>query len=121
MARILVIDDERSIREMLTDVLEEDGHEVTCASNGVDGIAQYRQGLHDLVITDVFMPEKSGLETIPDLKDELPQIKIIAMTAWDAQDELDVLAMTKESGADDVLSKPFKASVVTGKIRALLG
>ncbi len=121
MARILVIDDEKPIREMLTDILEEEGHEVTCAKDGIEGIAQYRETLHDLIITDVFMPEKSGLETILDLKDEFPQIKIIAMTGWDAKDDLDVLAMTEDWGADGVLSKPFKAQEVTSKIRTLLG
>ena len=121
MARILVIDDEKTIREMLTDILEEEGHEVTCAEDGVEGIAQYKKALHDLVITDVFMPEKSGLETLPDLKDEFPQIKIIAMTGWDAKDDLDVLAMMEERGADGVLSKPFKAEELMSKVRVLLG
>ena len=121
MARILVIDDEKPIREMLTDILEEEGHEVTCAKDGVEGIAQYREKLHDLIITDVFMPEKSGLETILDLKDEFPQIKIIAMTGWDTKSDIDVLAMAEEWGADVVLSKPFKAGEVTNKIRVLLG
>ena len=119
MARILVIDDEKPIREMLTDILEEEGHEVTCAKDGIEGIAQYRETLHDLIITDVFMPEKSGLETILDLKDEFPQI--IAMTGWDAKNGIDVLAITQEWGADGLLSKPFKAEEVTSKIRALLG
>ena len=121
MARILVIDDEKTIREMLTDILEEEGHEVTCAEDGVEGIAQYKKALHDLVITDVFMPEKSGLETILDLKDEFPQIQIIAITGWDAKDDLDVLAMMEERGADGVLSKPFKAEELTSKVRVLLG
>ena len=119
MARILVIDDEKPIREMLTDILEEEGHEVTCAKDGIEGIAQYRETLHDLIITDVFMPEKSGLETILDLKDEFPQIKIIAMSG--AKGQIDILAMSEEWGADGVLSKPFKAGEVTSKIRVLLG
>ena len=121
MARILVIDDEKTIREMLTAILEEGGHELTCARDGVEGIAQCREASHDLVITDIFMPGKSGLETIPDLRDEFPQIKIVAMTGWDAKEDLDVLGMMKERGADSVLSKPFKPEDVTSKIRDLLG
>tara|TARA_Y100000588_G_scaffold394918_1_gene518299 strand:- start:3939 stop:4175 length:237 start_codon:yes stop_codon:yes gene_type:complete len=74
-----------------------------------------------LVITDIFMPGKSGLETIPDLRDEFPQIKIVAMTGWDAKEDLDVLGMMKERGADSVLPKPFKPEDVTSKIRDLLG
>ena len=120
MGRILVIDDEPRIRELLREILEQDGHKVTCAADGVEGMEQYRKEQHDLVITDVFMPEKSGLETILELREEFPQVRIIAMTGWDSPNELDVLDMTKRRGADAVLPKPLRPQDVRSKVEELL-
>ena len=106
MGRILVIDGYPRIRELLRDILELGGHEVTCAADGVEGMEQYRKEKHDLVKTDVFMSEKSGLETILELREEFPQVRIIAMTGWDSPKEFDVVDMTKRHGADEAIKVP---------------
>jgi CheY-like chemotaxis protein len=64
MARILVIEDDIQVQEMLHQMLTHEGHEVQVASNGIEGIRCYQKTPADLVITDIIMPEKSGLETI---------------------------------------------------------
>ena len=70
MARILLIDDEKLIRALLRSVLEGAGHQVSEAANGRDGLGLYRQQPVDLVITDIAMPERNGLELILDLTRE---------------------------------------------------
>ena len=68
MARILVIDDEEMIRDMLRDILEPEGHQIEEADNGQQAIEQYDPNSVDLVITDIMMPEKDGFTTIRELK-----------------------------------------------------
>ena len=80
MKRILVIDDERQICEMLRKKLESVGYAVAEAPNGKVGLKLHKENLFDLIITDIFMPEKEGLETIRELKQDFPQLKIIAIT-----------------------------------------
>ena len=80
MANILVVDDDRQVCDLLKQVLEDRGDTVTCATNGVEGIKEYRSHPADLIILDILMPEKEGLETILDLRREFPQVKIIAMS-----------------------------------------
>ena len=80
MARILVIDDEPYILLMLKKMLEKDGHEVDMALNGMEGIKLFEKNRFDLLITDIIMPEKEGLEIIMELKKENPGLKIIAIS-----------------------------------------
>src|SRR5687767_1549944 len=80
MARILVIDDDRDVRTLVLYELEAAGHEVRAASDGAQGMALQRALAADVVVTDIFMPEKEGIETICDLNAEFPQVKIIAIS-----------------------------------------
>ena len=80
MARILVIDDDDQILRTLHQVLEMEGHEVVDASNGKEGIKLFRENGADLIITDIVMPEKEGLETIMELRRDFPDIKVIAIS-----------------------------------------
>ena len=80
MARILVIDDDNEVREMICTLLARQGHEVTQAADGQAGIHSYRNHPVDLIITDLFMPVKEGLETIVDLRREFPNLRIIAIS-----------------------------------------
>ena len=80
MSCILVIDDDPQIQVMLRQMLGREGYEVEIAVNGLEGIKVCSQKQIDLVITDIFMPEKEGLETISDLKRDYPGIPIIAMS-----------------------------------------
>ena len=80
MVRILVIDDDNSIRNLLRRILETAGHEVIEASNGRIALDMQRQKPAELIITDIFMPEKEGTEFIMDMNEEFPAVKVIAMS-----------------------------------------
>lgn len=84
MAKILVVDDERSIRMMLTHMLTQDGHEVIEAKDGVEGCQMYRENLSDLVIADLVMPEKNGIDMLLELKQEFPDIRVLAISGGGA-------------------------------------
>jgi len=110
MATILVIDDEEEIRNILQTILEEAGHEVSLAVDGAEGISLYREEPTDIVITDLIMPGKEGIETIRDLRAQFPQVKIIAMSGRGGSytnANLDRAVMT---GADRSVAKPFGVS-----------
>ena len=121
MARILVIDDEYPVRAMLKKVLTEAGYEVIDASNGKVGIDRYRQDPTDLVITDLFMPEKEGLETIQELKREYPEVKIIAISGGGTTTKYNFLPCARALGALRTFPKPFDVHELLKAVKGLLG
>lgn len=106
MASILVIDDEPEIRALLRTVLESAGHTVTEATNGREGVARYRQQPADLVITDIHMPELTGLDLILELTREFLNVKVIAISGAQGEDT-SALNVAKLLGARQTLQKPF--------------
>ena len=80
MPRLLIIDDERLARLTLRKILERAGHEVMEASTGNEGLAMFRAKPCDLVITDIIMPDKEGIETIIELKRDFPGVRVIAIS-----------------------------------------
>ncbi len=120
MATILVIDDEADFREVVRYILEFSGHEVLEAEDGETGIALYRENTPDLVITDIFMPEKEGLETIKEFQALNPDMRIIAMSGGGCARELMFLDVAKTFGARAVIEKPFMASELTALVDAQL-
>ena len=119
MARILIIDDDVQILKMLRKMLEHEGYEVVDAADGNKGIRLYREDPTDLVITDIIMPEKEGIETIIDLRREFPEIKIIAMSGGGHTAAESYLHMAKGLGAMRTLSKPFVKGELLEAIEAL--
>lgn len=107
MAKILVIDDEPQIRTMLKDILENEGYEVIEAENGEVGIRQYKNDPTDVVITDIVMPDKEGIATIRELKQEFPDIKIIAMSGGGRGVADNYLMMAEAFGVKRVFKKPI--------------
>ncbi len=108
MPRVIVIDDEAQTREMLYQMLEQEGYEVIVAQDGIDGIKQFRDKPADLVITDLIMPEKEGLEIIQELKNDFPEVKIIAITGGGIGKPGGYLKIAKIAGADYVFCKPLE-------------
>lgn len=108
MAKILVIEDDEQFREMLAQMLEQAGHQVETAANGVLGLMQFRQSPPDLVITDILMPEKDGIDVIIDMKREQDDVRIIAISGGrrtiTPQFNLDSAALI---GVRQTLTKPF--------------
>ncbi len=121
MAKILIIDDDDLIRGMVATVLRKRGYEVFKASNGNDGIAMVRSNLPDLVITDILMPDKEGIETIFELQNEFPGIKVIAMSGGGATKNMSFLTMAEKIGAKVALKKPFKPQELFDAIETTLG
>jgi YesN/AraC family two-component response regulator len=121
MARILIIDDNDKFREMLSKMLKMAGYnEVEEAPDGNAGINLFRENPFDLVITDIIMPEKEGLEIITELTRDYPRLKIIAMSGGGRIGPHDYLAMAKYLGASLTLEKPFKQEALIAAVRELL-
>ena len=108
MARILVIDDEPLICEMLHEVLTGIGHDVAVASDGREAVKLMRSWPADLVITDIFMPEQDGLSTIEELRRVHPDAKTIAISGGSRIRDADVLKWAAELGASYVFQKPLE-------------
>jgi two-component system response regulator PilR (NtrC family) len=104
MSSVLVVDDEKSLRELLTIMLEKDGYDVTCSENGEKAIKQIEEREFDLVITDFKMRQVNGINVLEAVKKEHPKTPVVMMTAY-ASAEIAVEAMKK--GAYDYISKPF--------------
>ena len=107
MATVLIIDDESMVRLMLRDCLESQGHRVLEASDGVEGLQAFADEPVDVVVTDIVMPEKEGIETILELKRRSADIGIIAISGGGRIDATDFLRIAQRLGADHTLKKPF--------------
>jgi len=121
MAHILIIDDEDMVRLTLRKILEQAGHSVTEAADGNLGLEAFKARPPDLVITDIIMPGKEGIETIIEIKRENPDMKIIAISGGGRIGNLDFLAVAGQLGANEVLSKPFQRNDVVTLIDKCLG
>ena len=107
MKRILVIEDDDSVRKLIRRILEGAGYTVLEAPDGVQGVQVYREQRPDLVLTDIFMPGKEGLETILELGLLDPEVRIIAVSGGGNMGILNSLPMAAKLGALRTLSKPF--------------
>src|SRR3712207_6526076 len=95
----MVVDDNATIRRTLRALLERRGHEVVLASDGGDAMRQWRRSPADLVITDVHMPDKNGLETVVEIRDHSPDVPIIVMSGGDLNPSVDVFGDVMLLGA----------------------
>jgi CheY-like chemotaxis protein len=120
MARILVVDDDDTIRVMLGHVLEAHGHSVALAADGDAGWQAYLADPADVVVTDLLMPGKDGLALIAELKRAFPEARIIAMSGSRSHYDLDVLEAALKLGAAHGLSKPFEMADMLSAVEALL-
>lgn len=121
MARILLIDDDDSVRGMLRLTLTHFGHAVTEARDGREGLGLFQPAGIDLVITDIVMPDKEGLETVRELRKKDPAVKIIAMSGGGRMGKaIDYLPIARRLGAAKVLAKPFSTEVLIATVNELL-
>jgi len=120
MTSILLMDDEEQFRSMLGESLSRAGYEVTEARDGREGIRLYRDHPCDLIVTDLIMPEKEGLETIVEFRRIYPEVKIIAMSGGSRHGSVDYLKMAKLFGAQQVLTKPFSRQEILEVISNVL-
>jgi len=121
MAKILIIDDDPALRGTMRKILERSGHEVTEAADGDAGLRQVAAAAPDLVITDLLMPEKEGIETIQELTERYPDVRILAVSgAGGSEEEEGPLMDAKLFGAHAVLPKPFSVQTLTDVVARLL-
>lgn len=108
-ASILIIEDEKDIRTLLSDILSSEGHKVTMASDGKEGLTIFKRRKFDLVFTDLGMPGMSGWEVASAVKKGYPEVIVAVITGWGIQLNDDEL---KENKVDFVINKPFKVNQI---------
>lgn len=121
MAKILVVDDEEQIRSLLKDLLERDRHEVYIAEDGAYGLEKVADTEVDLIITDLVMPNKTGIDFIMELKKSCPNVKVIAISGGGGiQGRFDYLEIAKLIGAEKTIRKPFTLSQIREAVAELM-
>ncbi len=121
MPRILIIDDDAQIRMMLSMTFEDAGYKVENAPDGKTGINLYKQKPADIVITDLIMPEKEGIETILELRQGFPDAKIIAISGGGKGFPGTYLDLAERLGAQLTFSKPFDVRDLLMAVKKILG
>ncbi len=120
MAHVLIIDDDLAVRTVLRALLEREGHTVLDAPDGRAGLALLQTSSVDLVLTDIFMPERDGIEVIMEIKRRWPQSKIIAITGGGQTGQTELIPATLLLGATRTLQKPIaKQALITAVAEAL--
>jgi len=121
MAKILLVDDDPDIRSLLKIMLTGQGHEVVEATDGTQALRQAEAEPFDLVLTDLIMPDKEGIETIMELRKKFPRIRIIAMSGGGVGRQEDYLGLAGKLGAMRTLAKPFGIQELNEAVDAVLG
>ena len=117
--RVLVIDDDEDFRSLVLRWFRSCGIEAQGAANGAQGLALQRAQPAAVIVTDIFMPEKEGIETIQDLRREFPEASIIAMSGRDSRMKFDVFNVARELGAVRTFKKPFRFEELVAAVRQL--
>ncbi|MGO8917062.1 MAG: response regulator [Stellaceae bacterium] len=117
---VLVIDDSKTIRRSVETLLTEAGYSVVVAGHGDEGTRLWQEIAPELIITDVMMPERDGIELMMEIRRHRPQAKILAMTGFHHSGSVDFVEMLRRLGADDVLIKPFAPEVLLTKVDRLV-
>ena len=111
---VLVIENEKDIRLLLSDILTSGGHRVASASDGIEALQIFKQDYFDLVLTDLGMPSMSGWEVASTIKKMAPHVIIVIITGWGSQ--LDDCELEK-NGVDMVVSKPFRVGQILNLVQ----
>ncbi len=120
MARVLIIEDDIPILEMLCEVFAKEGFEVMGAPNGKKGMRLQNENPADVIITDIIMPEKEGIETISEIKSNFPETKVIAMSGGGFVGPGEYLDVAKKLGATLTFKKPFAIKTLITAVNGLL-
>jgi DNA-binding response OmpR family regulator len=120
MPGVLIVEDEKDLREMLKTSLIRRKYTVLEAENGKDAINHFKPLITDLVVTDLIMPDEDGLKVIIKLRELKPSLKIIAISGGGKVGPGSYLGLAKALGADAIFSKPFSINDLIAKIEELL-
>ncbi len=113
---VLIADDDPLIRSVLKMALERSGYRTAVAHDGAQAVAAVEAGGVDIVLLDILMPRKEGLETLLDIKRRFPEIKVYAMSSSGKNSRADFLSVAAKFGADATLRKPFAPRVLLNLI-----
>jgi CheY-like chemotaxis protein len=119
MTRILIVDDNEDSRSTLAGLLKRDGYEVRMAAEGDEALKAQAKSPFDVLITDIFMPVRDGVETIREFRARYPQTRIIAMSGSRGF-AVDYLSLGLAIGADRVLRKPFDLAELRGALKEII-
>lgn len=119
--RIIVVDDDESVRTFAQRVLERAGYSVQTAADGKTFVGIFRTELPDVVVTDIFMPEMDGFEVIRGIKLDCPSIPIVAMSGGSSLMHGNALLVAKHLKASTVLHKPFTGRQLLDAVTAAFG
>ena len=119
MAKILIIDDDVGMRRTASRILRRGGHKVVEAGDGVEGLCIFRTELPDIVVSDIVMPKKEGIETILELRRENPALLILAISG-NLTGSTNYLHFAEKLGANGTLAKPFRAADLLREINNLM-
>ena len=119
--RVLVIDDDEDFRNLVLRWFRNCGIEAAGAANGAQALALQRAQPASVIVTDIFMPEMEGIETIHGLRREFPEAAIIAMSGRDPRMKFDVFGVAREVGAARTFKKPFRFEELVAAVRELGG
>ena len=117
--RVLIIEDDADFRTLALRWFRSCGIEADGAANGAEGLALQRRRPAAVVVTDIFMPEMEGIETIHDLRREFPEVKVIAMSGRDPRMKFDVFEVARQIGASRTFKKPFRFEELIAAVREL--
>lgn len=120
MALILLVDDDPKMLQLLTEIVELDGHRAITAADGEIALSCFEQQMPDLVITDILMPNKEGIELISEVREIYPDLKIIAYTGGGSADPESYLEFASGVGANRVFLKPMPVAILRHEIMSLL-
>lgn len=120
MADILIVDDDPALRAVMRKVLERHGHQVRDAADGALALRMLHASGADLLITDLYMPEKEGIETIMEARDSFPGLRILAVSGGGTMAPGGPLGDAEALGADASLAKPFSVEDFTETVQRLL-
>jgi CheY-like chemotaxis protein len=120
MATILVIDDDAAMRRLMVRTLGTGAHTLFEAQNGQEGLQLVGRHKPDVVVTDILMPQKEGIETIREIRELAPDIRIIAVSGGGSAHNLMFLDIAKAFGADIALAKPFRPSQLLEAVEEVL-
>jgi DNA-binding response OmpR family regulator len=118
-AKVLLIDDDAELAELMRRALAASGFDARMATCGLEGLSAFRNDPPDLVVTDIVMPDRDGIELILEMKRLAPDVRVIAITGWNSG-AVDILRMASSLGADGGLRKPFGASELIAEAGRIL-
>lgn len=120
MSAILVVDDDPTVRMIAVELLTRAGHQVSEAEDGDEALKRVAAGVFDLVVLDMLMPNKDGLETIVELRRCRPQMRILAISSGGRMEAGQLLRMALVFGADETMAKPLRAEPFQEAVSRLL-